>query len=252
MGGPAGGERRRDGVGVATRAPRAYGQYSGLSRALERVGERWALLIVRDLLAGARRYGDLKSGLPRIPTNILSDRLRELQEAGIVRRVPMVRGGYELTELGRALEPAVLALERWGWSALGEPGEGESISHDAIAATLRAAFRAPEARAAPPTRFVVRIGEVEIAATVTGGDLILRAVGPGAVPAPREERPAAMAEESVSVSCDAAVLRDLIAGTRTPAEVLRTGDATILAGDGGVFDRFARVFRIEPIGPAAP
>ncbi|HVL63412.1 MAG TPA: winged helix-turn-helix transcriptional regulator, partial [Microbacterium sp.] len=104
---------------MATRAARGFGQYSGAARALERVGDRWALLIVRDLLVGARRYGDLKAGLPRIPTNILSDRLKELQEAGVIRRVPTVRGGYELTTFGRALEPVVVALERWGWSALG-------------------------------------------------------------------------------------------------------------------------------------
>ena len=61
---------------LAARQPRGLGQYSGVARALERVGDRWALLIVRDLLAGARRYSDLKLGLPRIPTNILSDRLR--------------------------------------------------------------------------------------------------------------------------------------------------------------------------------
>ena len=88
---------------MATRAGRGFGQYSGVARAVERVGERWALLIVRDLLAGPRRYSDLKAGLPRIPTNILSDRLKELQESGVVRRVPTVRGGYELTAAGRAL-----------------------------------------------------------------------------------------------------------------------------------------------------
>ena len=120
---------------MATRAARGFGQYSGAARALERVGDRWALLIVRDLLVGARRYGDLKAGLPRIPTNILSDRLRELQESGVIRRVPTVRGGYELTTFGRALEPVVVALERWGWSALGEPAEGEIVTADALTAS---------------------------------------------------------------------------------------------------------------------
>ena len=123
---------------MAARSPRGFGQSGGTARALERVGERWALLIVRDLLAGARRYSDLKAGLPRIPTNILSDRLKELQEAGIVRRVPAVRGGYELTPLGRELEPVVLALERWGWAVDAEPAEGELLTADALAVTLRA------------------------------------------------------------------------------------------------------------------
>ncbi|HEX2036815.1 MAG TPA: helix-turn-helix domain-containing protein, partial [Chloroflexota bacterium] len=65
---------------------RAYGQYCGLARALEFVGERWALLIVRDLLVEPKRFTDLRQGLPRIPTNILSARLKTLEEAGIVRR----------------------------------------------------------------------------------------------------------------------------------------------------------------------
>ncbi|HEY6801830.1 MAG TPA: helix-turn-helix domain-containing protein, partial [Agromyces sp.] len=120
---------------MATRGARGFGQYSGTARALERVGDRWALLIVRDLLVGPRRYGDLKAGLPRIPTNILSDRLKELQESGVVRRVPTVRGGYELTAFGRELEPVIDALERWGWSALGDPAEGEVVTRDAVAAS---------------------------------------------------------------------------------------------------------------------
>ena len=65
---------------------RSYGQYCGLARALEIVGERWALLIVRDLLVGPRRFGQLQQGLPRIPSNILTTRLRELEEHGVVRR----------------------------------------------------------------------------------------------------------------------------------------------------------------------
>src|SRR6202008_1285628 len=105
---------------------RAYGQFCGLVKALERVGERWALLIVRDLLVGPRRYTDLRQGLPKIPTNILSTRLKELEEAGIVRRrvLPRPSGAvvYELTEYGAALEEPVIALSRWGARAMTEPG----------------------------------------------------------------------------------------------------------------------------------
>lgn len=80
--------RNRDRVTESMTA-RSYGQYCGVATAVDIIGERWALLIVRDLLVGARRYSDLKEGLPRIPTNILSSRLKELQAAGIVRRVPL-------------------------------------------------------------------------------------------------------------------------------------------------------------------
>ena len=75
----------RAGLSVASRS---YGQYCGVTTAVELIGERWAMLIVRDLLVGPRRYTDLKQGLPKIPTNILSVRLKELQEGGVVRRVP--------------------------------------------------------------------------------------------------------------------------------------------------------------------
>src|SRR5690554_36785 len=123
-------------------AARNYGQYCGVTTALELVGERWALLIVRDLLVGPRRYTDLKSGLPRIPTNILSTRLKELQEADIVRRVALAHCGlvYELTELGRGLEDVVLALGRWGFKSMGAPAEGDVITNDSMTMAFRTAF----------------------------------------------------------------------------------------------------------------
>src|ERR1700709_1483015 len=105
-------------------AARDYGQYSGFSQALELVGERWAMLIIRDLLVGPRRYGELATGLPRIPSNILAARLKELQAAGVLRRVPHSRViVYELTPYGRELEPVVLALGAWGFKAMGDPRE---------------------------------------------------------------------------------------------------------------------------------
>src|SRR5918996_4677686 len=97
---------------------RRYDQYCALARALDVVGERWTLLLVRELLLGPRRYTDLLGGLPGIGTNLLADRLRYLEQVGLVRRrvLPPPAGStvYELTELGRELEPTVFALGRWG------------------------------------------------------------------------------------------------------------------------------------------
>src|SRR5215207_4227883 len=108
---------------------RAYGQFCGLARALEIVGERWALLIVRDLIVGPKRFTDLQRGLPRIPTSVLAARLKELEAFGAIRRrvLPRPAGSvvYELTEYGAALEDSVLSLGRWGARALGEPQPGE-------------------------------------------------------------------------------------------------------------------------------
>jgi len=228
---------------VAARSPRGFGQYSGVARAIERVGERWALLIVRDLLVGPRRYGDLKSSLPRIPTNILADRLKELQESGVVRRVPTVRGGYELTPLGRELEPVVVALERWGWSVLGEPGDEELLSHEALVFALRSAFRADAAAVEPATEYVLHVGRASVAAVVDGGTLDVVPIGPDAVPQPRPSAGAGAATASVEFALEPAELRDLIAGRADAATV------PVLAGDADGVARFARTFRIDPVHP---
>src|SRR6201986_3739453 len=101
-----------------------FGQYGGLARALELVGERWTLLILRELLARPSRYTDLLDDLPGIPTNVLSTRLKELEEAGIVERriAPAPQRGilYAPTEAGQNLQGAVIALALWGNTRLGE------------------------------------------------------------------------------------------------------------------------------------
>lgn len=97
-----------------------YGQVCPLARALDVVGERWSLLIVRELSVGPRRYSDLLAGLPGIPTNLLSSRLRELQAAGVISKSTLPRPGvasvYELTKAGLALRPAMAELRKWGAS----------------------------------------------------------------------------------------------------------------------------------------
>ena len=220
---------------MATRSIRGFGQYGGVARAVERVGERWALLIVRDLLAGARRYSDLKAGLPRIPTNILSDRLKELQDAGVIRRVPTVRGGYELTPLGRGLEPVVIELERWGWATLGEPGDGEVLTADALAVTLRAAFRADAVLGMPPTEYVLTVGEVTVSAVVEHGVLDVAATGPGALAHPQRRRDReAPPADVLALGVEPSELHVLLsgAGEQLPADPLLV--------------RFRETFRIEP------
>jgi DNA-binding HxlR family transcriptional regulator len=98
---------------------RSYGQYCSIARALDVIGDRWTLLIVRELLLrGGCRYTDLKNGLPGIATNLLADRLRELEAAGLVRREeappPVATTLVHLTEAGAALEPVMRALGSWG------------------------------------------------------------------------------------------------------------------------------------------
>src|ERR671937_1536103 len=129
---------------------RTYDQFCGVARALDLVGERWALLIVRDLLLGPKRFTDLRNGLPRIGTNVLAARLQELERAGVVERrglpPPAASTVYELTDYGRTLEGPLLSLGRWGATSMGQRQDGQSLRSEWLAVALKAFFR-PEAAA---------------------------------------------------------------------------------------------------------
>jgi DNA-binding HxlR family transcriptional regulator len=120
---------------------RSYHQYCGLAKALDVVGSRWTLLIVRNLLLGPLRYTDLLRGLPGITTNLLAGRLKEMEAAGLIesgRRANTDAGHtYRLTPRGADLEPAVHALGRWGWGRMGTPSKGDLRSLDFLMVALR-------------------------------------------------------------------------------------------------------------------
>jgi DNA-binding HxlR family transcriptional regulator len=224
-------------------AARNYGQYCGVVSALELVGERWALLIVRDLLVGPRRYGDLKKGLPRIPTNILSTRLKELQQAGVVRRVPLAHGlVYDLTDYGRGLEDVILALGRWGFQAMGEPGEGDIVTSDSMTTAFRTAFAPDVARSQPATVYEVRIGDFvltlsvhELGLTVTRGSTT----------------PVSATGGADLVFAASPRIRDVISGELSPESAIAGGTVRILDGNPSLLDRFALTFHLEPAPGAA-
>ena len=111
---------------------RSYGQYCSVAKALDVVGDRWTLLIIRELLLqGPCRYTDLRNGLPGIATNLLADRLSELEGAGLVRREeaapPVATALFHLTEAGAGLEPALEALGGWGIRYMTEPADGDEF-----------------------------------------------------------------------------------------------------------------------------
>lgn len=130
--------------------PKSYGQHCGLARALDRIGERWTLLIVRELLVGPARYTDLRAALPGMATNLLAERLRALEAEGIVERrrlpPPAATTVYELTAIGRGLEEAVSALIRWGghWMQEG-PSQSDLFRPQWLALAVRALTRAGRA-----------------------------------------------------------------------------------------------------------
>lgn len=209
-------------------AARDYGQYSGITRAMELVGERWALLIVRDLLVGPRRYSELAAG-SKIPSNILAARLKELQAAGILRRAPRSRViVYELTDYGRELEPVVLALGAWGFKAMGDPRGEQIITPDSMTMDLRTAFRPEVAASLPATGYAARFGGAELLIRVDGSTLDVTR-GDGPVDLAFATGPG---------------IRHLISGELAPERAIATGVVEVLSGRGDLLDRFATTFHL--------
>ena len=215
-------------------ASRTYGQYCGFARAVEVVGERWAFLIIRDLLVSPKRFTDLHRGLPGIPTNILTARLKELEQAGVVQRkvLPRPEGSivYELTEYGAELEDIVDRLGRWGAKAMRDPRVGETVTLDSLQTALRSTF-CPHEAAGLHAGFELRLGEIVINALVNDGSI---KVGKGSLPAPDliiETGPA---------------LRALMAGEITPAAAIENGIVR-LTGDHNLLTRFVEIFHVDSL-----
>lgn len=153
---------------------RRYGQYCGLARALELIGERWSMLVVRDLMLGPKRYTDLRRGLPRIPESILSARLNDLEQGGVIRRrvLPQLDAAvvYELTEYGGELDQILLRLGLWGARSLGEPAADDVMTVDSAILSLYTTFR-PEAAKGVRVLFQVHYGDLVVHALVDDGGL---------------------------------------------------------------------------------
>jgi DNA-binding HxlR family transcriptional regulator len=235
---------------------RSYGDPCGVARGLDLVGERWALLIVRELLFGPRRFTDLRSGLPSASPNVLSQRLDDLEAAGVVQRrklaPPAASWVYDLTDWGRGLEDVLIGLGRWGSRAPLMPAAELSVralmlalktTFDPAAAWLPAVpageAAADEAEAGPWRALVeLRLGEERFSASVESGRIVLAAGG--------ADRPDAVIEAS------APTLRDLVFGGRPAGEAERAGDL-LLSGDRKAALRFLGLFpRPQRLPAAAP
>ena len=212
-------------------AQRVYGQYCGFARALETIGERWALMIVRDLMVGPKRFSDLQRGLVGIPSNILTARLKEMEQSGIVRRrlLPRPAGSvvYELTSDGLELESAVYALGRWGAKRLGDPRDYETVTPDSLVMALRTTFQ-PKAAKGVNVSYEFRAGDVVWYAKVKGGKLEAE---PGPLP------------DADAVIEGGPILRPLMAREITPGEALKSG-AVKVRGRKELLDLFVELFRI--------
>jgi DNA-binding HxlR family transcriptional regulator len=155
---------------------RSYGDSCGIARALDAVGERWALLVVRELLLGPKRFTDLRAGLPRIGPDMLAARLRELEDLGLVvqRRLapPAARTVYELTASGRELEPVLHALGRWGSRRPLGP-DPPPLSPDAVVVAMQTMFESDPA--ARPSVIALRLDGHEFSLRADADQLVATA-----------------------------------------------------------------------------
>jgi DNA-binding HxlR family transcriptional regulator len=150
---------------------RSYGQYCGLAKGLDVIGDRWVLLIVRELLGGPRRYGELLDGLPGIATNLLSERLRSMQDNALLQKTDDDR--YALTERGEALREVLYAIGRWAYPMMGERAADEAFRPHWIVHPLTALF--PDRDPARPDAVIeVRCGAPAMTVEFRDGALMVR------------------------------------------------------------------------------
>jgi DNA-binding HxlR family transcriptional regulator len=212
---------------------RSYEQYCPLACALDLLGERWTLLVVRDLLAGPKRYTDLQRGLPGMATDLLTERLRRLEEADVIRRrelpPPAAASVYELTDRGRELEPAMAGLTRFGLGLLG-PAPQEAPPRERLGLLLRALFD-PAAAPAKPETWVFDGGDSPVSVTAGGGEFRFQ------VEEDRRDEPTARFRG------DAPTLYDLVVGRLDSSAALADGRLSV-QGDESALERMRAAFPV--------
>jgi DNA-binding HxlR family transcriptional regulator len=208
---------------------RTYGDRCGVAYALDLVGERWALLVVRELLLGPKRFTDLQAGLPHASRSVLTQRLQELEGAGLVRRrkLPPPAGSwvYELSDWGRQLEDVVLALGRFALAAPDRPRVGD-MSVDSHVIKLKTLFD-PRAAGDLDSTYELRLGEDRFEARVARGRLDF-ARGPAHHP-------------DASIETHPGTLLELAANPRRLAGAIRSGQVEV-EGDRKALTRFLGLF----------
>ena len=219
--------------------PRSYGQFCTLARTLDVVGQRWTLLVVRELMLGPKRFTDLLDGLPGIGRNLLAERLRQLESAGLVVRghlpAPAASRVYLLTDDGKALGPAMAALGRWGAERLDRPG-ADLLFRPAWMIFPLAYLADSEAARGLEDEYELRVD----------GEAFHLHVADGRI----EPRAGAAADPVLVLRLDADTLRDLFAAELAPEEALQGGRIEV-EGDSRALERFMAIFA-APAPTAAP
>jgi DNA-binding HxlR family transcriptional regulator len=217
---------------------RTYCDACAAAHALDLVGERWALLVVRELLLGPKRFTDLRAGLPNASPNVLAQRLRELERAGIVRRrklpPPAASRVYELTEWGEELEAVIISLGRWGARSPSRPRDAE-LGVDSLILSFRTMFDPRHAHGLRAS-YELRFGEERFYAVVADGRLEI-------------ERGSAQ-EPDATIETDVGTLAALVYEGSSLEEALRSGEIKI-EGEREAVERFLGLFSLpEPAAPA--
>jgi DNA-binding HxlR family transcriptional regulator len=208
---------------------RTYGDGCGIAHALDLIGERWALLVVRELLLGPKRFTDLREGLPNASPNVLAQRLRDLEQAAIVqrRKLPPPAGSwvYELTGWGRELKPVIIALGTWAIRSPSFP-HGAPVGTDSVILALGTFFDPGVARDLS-ARYEIRLGESTFDVRITEGEIELERGVPS--------------DPDATVVTDAETFSGIIWDGRELSEALRAGDIAI-EGDEGAVRRLIEAF----------
>jgi DNA-binding HxlR family transcriptional regulator len=209
---------------------RTYNQLCGLAYALDIVGDRWTLLLVRELFAGPRRFKDLLDGLPGISTNLLTERLKSLEQQAILRRrvLPPPAGSsvYELTPLGRALEKVLLELGKWGSQFVPSSMDGVNVLRlGSYALTLKTFFRPEQAQGVHET-YALHVDDEVLQVKISAGEIDVRQ---------GESR-----EADASFYTDMSTYLGLLLGQIQPEEAMAAGLIRV-EGDPGALRRFLKI-----------
>ena len=214
---------------------RTYGDQCGVARALDLVGERWALLVVRELLFGPKRFTDLRAGLPNLGPDVLSQRLRDLEAAGILRRrtldPPAAAKVYELTERGRELERVLIELGRWGASAP-FPSADAVFGANSMVLALKTVFDGERANGLD-AGYELTLGSERFAIEISGGRIELRR--------------GAVEDAEVKIATETGVLAELLWRGKSLDDALAAGVITI-DGSKRAAKRFFGLFPVPAPG----
>ncbi|SMD17930.1 winged helix-turn-helix transcriptional regulator [Kibdelosporangium aridum] len=205
-------------------ADRSYDDPCGIARALDLIGERWALLVVRELLFGPKRFTDLKAGLPTASQNVLSHRLKELEESGILTRCklgpPAGAWVYELTGRGYDLRPVIIELAKWGCHA--PTASAATLSVAALMLAMLTTF-SPTLAGDLDATYDLHVSGEHFRAVVANGKI--------------EIEPGHAAEPDAVIETDAVTLRSIVFGGRALADEVVAGDERSAARFLGLFPR---------------